>query len=67
MNATPYISFDALVATLGLPRRYLRDLADAKRIPFLEIGNRKYFDAGEVVAAIHKLAAKAGKGADDAK
>ena len=58
MSTTPYISFDALVVTLGLPRRYLRDLVDTNRIPCLTIGKRTYFDTIDVTAAIRKLASE---------
>ena len=56
MNTTAFITLDALAVELGLPRRYLRELVEAGRIPFLLSGQRRFFDAATVREALCRLA-----------
>ena len=50
-----FISLDALAASLGLPRTYLRRLADEGRIPALDVNGRLRFDQSMVSEALAKL------------
>ena len=50
-----YLSLNALAMVLGLPRTYLRDLAEARRIPYLDVNGRKRFDEEQVRQALAKL------------
>ena len=52
-----YVSLDALAVALGLPRRYLRELAQRQLIPHLSIGGRMRFQESDVLTALGKLAA----------
>lgn len=51
-----YLSLEALAARLGLPRNYLRNLAQEKLIPCLNVNGRLRFDESNVRAALHQLA-----------
>jgi len=51
-----YLPLDALAARLNLPARYLRGLADAKKIPSLDVNRRLRFSEPEVRAALRRLA-----------
>jgi len=55
MSATEYISLDALAASLGLPRTYLRRLATEKVIPALDVSGRLRFDEEAVRSALVRL------------
>lgn len=39
-----YISLEVLSATLGLPKGYLKDLADSGEIPCLDVNGRRRFN-----------------------
>ena len=50
-----YHSLDSLSSKLGLPRCYLRQLADAGLIPCLRPGGRRRFDVDAVKEALRLL------------
>ena len=50
-----YLSLVALAARLGLPRTYLRNLADAGKIPVLNVNGRLRFEEAGVRAALRDL------------
>lgn len=55
MESPPYQGFlplDALAATLGLPRTWVKNQADAGAIPSLELNGRRVFDAELVRASL---------------
>ena len=58
MDAHEYISLDALAASLGLPRTYLRRLATEGTIPVLQVSGRLRFDEKAVREALRVLAAE---------
>ena len=49
---------EALASSLGLPRKWLRDEADAGRIPCLRIGRRLLFSLEAVQEVLAERAAK---------
>ena len=51
-----YLPLEALAATVGLPRRYLKDLAGRGDIPALNVNGRLRFDEGAVREALARLA-----------
>jgi excisionase family DNA binding protein len=53
---TQYLPLDALAARLNLSARYLRQLADAKKIPSLDVNGRRRFDEQDVRDALKRLA-----------
>ncbi|HSW01326.1 MAG TPA: helix-turn-helix domain-containing protein [Sedimentisphaerales bacterium] len=53
---TEYVSLEHLAAVLRLPRRYLRDLATAGRIPVLRPGGRMRFRVDDVRDSLRGLA-----------
>ena len=55
-----YISLEVLAIQLGLPQKFLRELAESKRIPTLKVGNRLRFNLEAVQEALDKIAAKGG-------
>lgn len=56
MEPTTYLSLDALAVTFGLPRTYLRELANAGIIPCLRVRGRLRFDERAVRDALRELA-----------
>ena len=52
-----YYSLEALAATLALPKGWLKDEADAGRIPCLKVGTRRRFDLQAVRDALAERAA----------
>lgn len=52
-----YISLEALAAILGLPKMYLRRLANQGLIPYLDVGGRKRFIEGEVRKVLTEMSA----------
>ena len=58
MTKKQYIPLDCLAARIGLPRTYLRALADNGEIPYLNVNSRLRFDETDVREA---LAIKANK------
>ena len=55
MTSGEYVSLEALAAALGLPRAYLRRLADDGHIPSLNVNGRLRFDESSVRTALHDL------------
>jgi len=53
---TQYIPLEVLATRLNLPARYLRDLADEGKIPYLVTGKRRYFSQDTVASALDELA-----------
>ena len=49
---TQYLSLECLSGTLGLPSKYLRELADEGGIPCLSVSGRLRFDEGDVRRAL---------------
>ncbi len=56
-----YTSLEGLAASLGLPRRYLRDLARRRLIPFLNVSGRLRFDESAVRSALERIASPSGR------
>ena len=55
-NEKSYLPLVALAGTLNLPRTFLRELADQKKIPCLNVRGRLRFNPAAVKAALDKLA-----------
>ncbi|HUU31356.1 MAG TPA: excisionase family DNA-binding protein [Phycisphaerae bacterium] len=55
MTSEPFLNLRSLASALGLPRAYLRDLADRGLIPTLRIGRLRRFDAAAVRKAVKNL------------
>ena len=53
---TAYTSLDGLATALGLPRTYLRELADEGQIPFLDVRGRRRFSEPQVREALRQRA-----------
>jgi excisionase family DNA binding protein len=54
-----FMSLHRLALRLGLPKTYIRRLADAGEIPFVRVGGRaRRFCQADVADAIRQLAAK---------
>ncbi|HCO96625.1 MAG TPA: hypothetical protein DIU00_22245 [Phycisphaerales bacterium] len=51
-----YISLEVLAIRLALPQKYLRELAESKKIPSLKIGCRLRFNSEAVQETLDKLA-----------
>lgn len=51
-TGTTFLSLEALAASLGAPRDWLRDLADRHEIPVISTGSRRLFDLASVHAAL---------------
>ena len=64
-----YCSADALAITLGLPKPYIRRLADVGQIPFLYVDGRgrRMFDEEHVREVLREIAIEDMKGAKEAK
>ena len=60
-----YISLEVLAVTLALPQKYLRELAETKRIPVLNVNGRLRFNSESVQDALEKLATDGGAHADE--
>jgi len=56
-NENTYISLDHLSARLGLPRTYLKQLAERRSVPFLRVSGRMKFDPERVKEALDRMAA----------
>ncbi len=56
-DESTFISLSALANRFGLPRSYLKRLADAKKIPSLNVNGRRRFNAASVEKALADLAA----------
>lgn len=51
-----WVTLDGLVKESGLPKAYLRRMADENKIPFLQLGgNVRRFDWDDVNEALHSL------------
>lgn len=57
-HAQKFIPLDALATTLGIPRTWLRSLADSGDIPCLRVGRRRLFDPAGVGQALSQRAAR---------
>jgi hypothetical protein len=53
-----YLSLGAMVDRSGIPGEILRRLAKERKIPFLQLNNRKFFNAQAVFEALNDLACK---------
>ena len=58
--AGAYYSLEALASALALPRGWLRDEADAGRIPCLRVGTRRMFDVQAVRDSLAERALQTG-------
>jgi excisionase family DNA binding protein len=56
MKKIAYQSIESLAIELHLPQRYLRQLAEQKKIPFLIVGGRRRFNLIAVKAVLDRLA-----------
>ncbi len=56
----PYTSIESIASRLGLPTAYLKGLADAGRIPFLEdpADEVRYFEINAVRDRLHEIGGK---------
>ncbi len=45
-----------MAARIGVPKTYLRKLAETRQVPFLDVNGRKLFYPPAVVDALNKLA-----------
>ena len=54
-NDNDYLSIAALSGRLGLSEAYLKEQANAGRIPFLIVKGRRKFNVGAVRAALAKM------------
>lgn len=61
MRHGTFTSLDALATALGLPREYLRQLAETRAIPVLHVRGRLRFDPDQVQDALRAIAASGGK------
>jgi len=55
---TQYLSLESLAINLGLPKQYLRDLANKGHIPNLNVKGRLRFSEVEVRSALSVIARK---------
>lgn len=62
MENTEFISLEALSVTLGLPRKYLRELSDTGKIPHLNVNGRLRFNAAQVRHALVEMAQSSAEG-----
>lgn len=53
-----YLPLEPAAASVGVPKTYLRRLADNREVPFLDVNGRKLFYPPAVVDALHKLSCK---------
>lgn len=60
METKKYITLKGLSLTIGLPKTYLRKLAEKREIPCLDVGGRLKFNLEAVQRALSELAAKGG-------
>jgi excisionase family DNA binding protein len=51
-----YFSQEALAIRLGLPLRFIRQMADQNKIPYLVVGGRRRFNPAAVKAALDQMA-----------
>ena len=58
METIKFISLEALAVTLNLPQKFLRELADKKQIPSLDVNGRLRFNPEVVQSALNQIAAK---------
>jgi excisionase family DNA binding protein len=56
MKKIAYQSIELLAIELQLPQRYIRQLAEQKKIPFLIIGGRRRFNPIAVKVVLDRLA-----------
>ncbi|GAF76833.1 unnamed protein product [marine sediment metagenome] len=61
METTKYISLEALAATLKLPQKFLRELADNRKIPFLNVNGRLRFNPEVVQTILDQMATEGGR------
>jgi hypothetical protein len=58
-------TLEGLAAEFHLPQRYLRDLANQGKIPFLNVGGRLRFNPRAVADALDRIAVRGGNHAGD--
>lgn len=59
MQTEQYIPLDALAARLGLPKTYLKRLADENRLPMLSVNGSRRFLESAVQKVLNEMAAEA--------
>ena len=57
-NENTYISLDHLAARLGLPKTYLKQLAQQRSVPFLQVSGRMKFNPVQVQQALDLMASQ---------
>jgi hypothetical protein len=55
-NENTFISLNRLARHFGLPKDYLRELADKSLIPFLNVNGHRRFNPSAVQVALDRLA-----------
>ena len=55
-NENTFISLDHLAARFGLPKSYLKELAEQRVIPHLQISGRMKFNPIQVQHALNRMA-----------
>lgn len=53
-----YMSLESLAVQMSLPKTFLRQLAEKKAIPALDVNGRLRFNPGAVQKALDQIAAK---------
>jgi len=57
LDDTQFISLDALANRIGLPKTFLKELADKRLIPSLDVNGRRRFNPLQVQEVLDRLAA----------
>ena len=55
-----WLPLEPMASRIGVPKAYLRRLAETKQVPFLNVNGRKLFYPPAVVEALNKLAVEGG-------
>jgi hypothetical protein len=59
-NTNTFISLDHLAARLGLPKTYLKQLAEQRSVPYLLVSGRMKFNPMQVQDALDRIASEGG-------
>jgi excisionase family DNA binding protein len=60
METQKYISMELLAVRLNLPQKFLTELVEKGKLPFLKVGKWKRFDIDAVRKALAELQTKGG-------
>jgi len=50
-----YLPLEPMASRIGVPKSYLRQLAERRQVPFLDVNGRKLFYPPAVVDALNRL------------